>query len=137
MGSGSLPFLDTFIHKREDRSLNITVYRNGIPSRVKHANHIIESSPMMPYRYRVLHGIVQKIGAFSEYLRLWIIHKLFYKCAHSSIIYHEATLANIRGGSSHHLLCPHALAGTGRGMPVKRTSLVDLNEKRSTPSDLL
>ena len=35
------------------------------------------------------------------------------------------------------LLSPHALAGTGHGTPVKGTLVSDLNEQRSTLSDLL
>ena len=41
-----------------------------------------------------------------------------------------------RAWGSSLLLSPHALAGTGRGTPVEGTLFSDLNEQRSTLSDL-
>ena len=52
--------------------------------------------------YRLFCGILQKIGAFCEHLRRWIIIPCFstnYSTrVHSSIVNHEVTLANVHGG---------------------------------------
>ena len=62
------------------------------------------------------------------------LHKLFYKCA----LFNNKSRGNISkrtwGSSIPH--SPHALAGTGHGTPVEGTLVSDLNEQRSTLSDL-
>ena len=84
--------------------------------------------------------VLQKIGAFCEHLRCWIIipcistNLVYSTNVHSSIINHEVTLANVRYGVLFRLVPMHALAVTVHGTPVEGTLVSDLNEQRSTLS---
>ena len=63
------------------------------------------------------------------------LNKLFYKSA----LFDNKSRGNIneRTWGSSLPLSPHTLTGTGRGTPVEGTLVSDLNEQRSTLSDLL